>query len=372
MPADKVFAEARRIMVICNACRYCEGFCAVYPAMEMQDNFTDQNLIYLANLCHNCRGCYYACQYAPPHEFSVNVPESFAELRLASYRRFAWPGFLAGLFDRNGLTVTLLTVFCVCMAVLLTVSLRGPDVVLNARQGEGAFYAVIPYLTMVVPALLISVYVAAAMAIGLLRFWRTINVKSETVGVRSLAMATRDTLKLTYLGGGGHGCYYPADSPSFMRRWFHHLVFYGFICCFFASAVAAMYDHLLGLSPPYSFWSLAVLLGTGGGAALLVGSGGLLGLKWLSHQTPDHLAARGMDVGFLALLFLTSLTGLLLLALRETSSMGILLAIHLGLVLALFVSLPYGKFVHGMYRFAALARYSIEQSEDRSIPTGTG
>jgi citrate/tricarballylate utilization protein len=117
---------------------------------------------------------------------------------------------------------------------------------------------------------------------------------------------------------------------------------------------------------------LAVLLGTGGGTALLIGSGGLLGLKWLSHQTPDHLAARGMDVGFLALLFLTSLTGLLLLALRETSSMGILLAIHLGVVLALFVSLPYGKFVHGMYRFAALARYSIEQSEDRSIPTGTG
>ena len=365
MPADKVYTEARRIMVICNACRYCEGYCAVYPAMEVQDKFTDENLIYLANLCHNCRGCYYACQYAPPHEFSVNVPKTFADLRLASYRRFAWPGFLAGAFDRNGLTVTLLTVFCVCITVLLTVSLRGPDLVLTSQHGEGAFYAVIPYLTMVIPALLISVCAGAAMVIGLLRFWRAIKVKDETVGQRSvglqsLAMATRDALKLTYLGGGGHGCYYPQDRASFARRWLHHLVFYGFICCFFASAVAAMYDHLLGLSPPYSFWSLAVLLGTGGGAALLVGSGGLLGLKWLSHQTPDHPPALSMDAGFLALLFLTSLTGLLLLALRETSSMGILLAIHLGLVLALFVSLPYGKFVHGMYRLAALVRYAIE------------
>ena len=63
-------------MTICNACRYCEGFCAVFPAMELRRTFTDQDLKYLANLCHNCRGCYYACQYAPPHEFNLNVPSS--------------------------------------------------------------------------------------------------------------------------------------------------------------------------------------------------------------------------------------------------------------------------------------------------------
>ena len=38
----------------------------------------------------------------------------------------------------------------------------------------------------------------------------------------------------------------------------------------------------------------------------------------------------GMDVGFLVLLFFTSLTGLLLLILRETPAMGTLLAVHLG------------------------------------------
>ncbi len=61
------------------------------------------------------------------------------------------------------------------------------------------------------------------------------------------------------------------------------------------------------------------------------------------------------------MLLLTGLTGLLLLVLRSTPAMGIALAVHLGFVLALFVSLPYGKFVHGLYRFAALVRYASER-----------
>lgn len=369
MPADEVLTEARRIMVICNACRYCEGFCAVYPAMESQQNFDDRNLMYLANLCHNCRGCYYACPYAPPHEFAVNVPKTFAELRLLSYGRFAWPGFLAGSFINNGLAVTLVTAVCVVVVLLLTVLLQQPGVVLSSRQGEGAFYAVIPYLTMVVPAVLVSAYVVVALAISSLRFWRSINVNlnppvTALHRVRSLAIASRDALTLTYLGGGGYGCYYPQDSVSHARKWFHHLVFYGFICCFVATTMAAIYAHLLQRSAPYPFYSWPVLLGTGGGVALVFGTVGLLALKWRSDRAAENPPAAGMDVAFLVLLFLTSLTGLLLLLLRETAAMGTLLAVHLGVVLALFVTLPYGKFVHGIYRYAALIRYATEQSQE--------
>lgn len=68
-----------------------------------------------------------------------------------------------------------------------------------------------------------------------------------------------------------------------------------------------------------------------------------------------------MDIGFIALLLLTSLTGLALLALRDTVAMGVLLLVHLGVVLALFVTMPYGKFVHGLYRSAALVRHFLER-----------
>ena len=63
-----------------------------------------------------------------------------------------------------------------------------------------------------------------------------------------------------------------------------------------------------------------------------------------------------MDVGFLVQLLLVSSTGLLLLALRESAAMGIMLALHLGAVMAFFITLPYGKFVHAIYRFT---RWSV-------------
>lgn len=78
-----------------------------------------------------------------------------------------------------------------------------------------------------------------------------------------------------------------------------------------------------------------------------------------------------MGSAFSLLLLLTSLTGLLLLALRATPAMGILLALHLGVVLALFLSLPYGQFVHAVYRFAALVRYRIERAQPQR-PAATG
>ena len=80
MPSAELLKEAGRQLTICNACRYCEGFCAVFPAMELRQSFSQGDLVYLANLCHDCRDCYHACQYAPPHEFAVNIPETLAEL----------------------------------------------------------------------------------------------------------------------------------------------------------------------------------------------------------------------------------------------------------------------------------------------------
>ena len=41
--------------------------------------------------------------------------------------------------------------------------------------------------------------------------------------------------------------------------------------------------------------------------------------------------------------------------------MGTMLAIHLGFVFGFFLTMPYGKFVHGLYRFAALVRYAKER-----------
>ena len=72
-------------------------------------------------------------------------------------------------------------------------------------------------------------------------------------------------------------------------------------------------------------------------------------------------ARLGMDTAFIAMLLAVGATGLLLLVARATPAMGTLLALHLGFVFAFFVTMPYGKFVHGLYRFGALVRYAMER-----------
>ena len=95
LPADPI-AHGAHVLTVCNACRYCEQYCPVFPAMEQRATFARVDLAYLANLCHNCGECLYACQYAPPHEFGINVPRTLAEIRLASYEDYAWPRPFAG------------------------------------------------------------------------------------------------------------------------------------------------------------------------------------------------------------------------------------------------------------------------------------
>lgn len=363
MPGDELIREAGRQMVICNACRYCEGFCAVFPAMERRRVFTPGDLTYLANLCFDCRGCYYACQYAPPHEFAINVPQVFSALRAETYRDYSWPGILSRLYRRNGRWVAAISLVSVVLVLLLTLAWQGPEVLFSIHQGEGAFYRVVPYLAMVLPALAITLYGVAALSIGTVRFWRDTRGRlREIIAPAALWKAIEDAFSLRYLGGGGDGCNYPDASFSQVRRWHHHLVFYGFLLALASTTTAAIYDHFLAWQAPYPLLSLPVLLGTVGGGMMVVGTTGLLWLKRRSDKAPAERRVLGMDVAFLLILDLTSLTGLLLLAFRETAAMGTLLAIHLGMVAALFVTMPYGKSAHVWYRYAALVRNAIEEA----------
>src|SRR5579859_4519280 len=91
MHGTQILEETDRLMTVCNSCRYCEGLCAVFPAMEMRRAFSDGDLNYLANLCHGCGACYTDCQFSPPHEFNVNVPRTLAIARAESYAAYAWP-----------------------------------------------------------------------------------------------------------------------------------------------------------------------------------------------------------------------------------------------------------------------------------------
>src|ERR1700742_2621952 len=116
--------EAARILQICNACRYCEGFCAVFPAMTRRLEFGTADVHYLANLCHNCGACLHACQYAPPHEFAVNVPRTLARVRLRTYERNAWPRKLGALYGRSALALSLALTAAIALLLILALDAR--------------------------------------------------------------------------------------------------------------------------------------------------------------------------------------------------------------------------------------------------------
>ena len=360
-------AEVGRIMKICNACRYCEGFCAVFPAMTRRLEFGGADIHYMANLCHNCGVCLHACQYAPPHEFAVNVPQAMAKVRGETYASYAWPKALGGLYKNNGLTVALAMAAGLALFLVLTMQITGGMV---HAPLAGNFYAIFPHNTLALMFGLVFGFAVLALTLGVRRFWREIT--PGKISGDAGAEAAGNVLKLKYLDGGhGMGCNNADDAFTLLRRRFHHFTFYGFMLCFAATSVATLYHYLLDLHAPYALTSLPVVLGVAGGIGLLVGPAGLLWLNLKRHPLHGDAAQKPMDRGFIALLFLSSLTGLLLLALRNTSVMGLLLAVHLGVVMALFLTLPYGKFAHGIFRSASLLKWSIEKRLPNKLQLGS-
>jgi len=370
MRGRDLFEEAERQLGICNACRYCEGYCAVFPALELRRAFAEGDIAFLAHLCHDCRACHYACMYTPPHEFGVNIPQVLSAVRRASYRRYSWPELLSRAFADHRLGVALVAAAVVLVAALAW-GLTGPARLFAPHRGPGAFYQVIPYWAMLVPGLALSFYVGVVWLAGGARFWReTGGVLRQPGALGALAGAAGEAVTLRWLRGGGPECYYPGARASSHRRILHALVFYGFLAALASTTLAAIYQELLHRLPPYALTSAPVVLGSLGGVAMVSGSVTLILLKLQSDPSPAETGGTALDYVFLAVLGLAALTGLLTLALRDTRAMGSLLTVHLGLVAALYVTAPYGKFVHFVYRYLALVKNRLEQRQRRERAAG--
>ena len=353
--------EAARQLQVCNACRYCEGFCAMFPAMTQRLMFEQADVHYLANLCHNCGACLHACQYAPPHEFGINIPQAMAQVRAKTYKDYAWPLSLGRLYERNGLVVALALTLGLALFLMLAVALNGA---LWGSDLAGNFYNVFPHNLLVSMFAPVFLFAVLALGMGVRSFLR--DVKPATGGASAGATEALEAggavLSLKYLDGGhGQGCNNEDDAFTLARRRFHHFTFYGFMLCFAATALGTIYHYVFGWEAPYDLPSLPKVLGAIGGLGLLIGTVGLWKLNRSRHPLHGDPAQKPMDLGFIALLFLISASGLALWLLRDSPAMAILLCAHLGAVMALFLTMPYGKFAHGFFRSAALLRYSVEK-----------
>lgn len=344
--------EARRALEICNACRFCEGFCAVFPAMERRREFPAADLGFIANLCHGCNGCYHACQYAPPHEWALNLPAALSRVRRESWFETIRPALLRNLLRRP------VAAILGAVVAAFIVALASANGLASAHLGPGAFYHVIPLPVLIALGSTAFLFALFAMAASTLAAWRGLGGRPRTIDVLH---ALHDAATLKNLGGGGAECPYPGEHPTRARRYLHHALAGGFLLAFAATCVATIYEHVFGWHAPYALLSLPVVLGTAGGVLMLVGAAGLLDLKRLADPAPLAAETLPADRALLWLLVAIAASGLLLLALRASAAMPLLLAVHLALVLGFFVTMPFGKFLHAPHRFAALVRDAMER-----------
>ena len=354
--------EAMRQLQVCNACRYCEGYCAVFLALERRSIVTPGNAEYLSNLCHDCRGCFYACPFTPPHDYAINLPRILSEVRRETYSRYALPAVATRILAGNGRLLAGLAALIFGLLAIGVIATGNGARFFAPNEGPGSFYQVIPYLLMVVPALAISLGVVVLLTAGGVRFWqKTRGSLNDLIYPRAVISATADVLGLHYMtGGGAGGCNYPEERPSLSRYFMHMLVFYGFLAAIVSTTSAYINEHFLEILSPFPLLSVPVIFGTAGGVAMLVGTCGLIYLKRQSDQEPADPEHIGMDYVFLVLLGLVNLTGLLLLGFSDTAAMGTLLTVHIALVFTLFLSMPYSKFAHFVYRYSALVQNRLE------------
>lgn len=359
LPTLSAMDEARRQIEICNACRYCEGFCSVFPAMTRQKAFADGDLTQLANLCHNCRGCYYACQYTEPHEFALNIPAVLAEVRVDSWERLARPQALARLFQSHGVAMVGLLVVILAWFFWAITALR-------PETGAG-FYAYLAHNTLVavfVPAFVLPL---ALIALSLRDYWR--EVGGGRVRLSHVLHAFGSAARMKNLSGGhGEGCNFEkGDRFSDRRRVFHQLMMYGFLLCFASTASGTLMHYILGWEAPYPLLSLPKLLGVPGGLMMVAGAAGLAWLKLKADPALGAARVWGGEMAFVLLLGAVALTGLGLYLVTGTGFVGPLLAIHLAAVMVLFLLMPFSKMVHGFFRLAALVAEA-----GKPAPTGGG
>jgi citrate/tricarballylate utilization protein len=353
---DELIAEAGRQLKICNSCRYCEGYCAVFPALERRTVFEAGDVISLANLCHDCRACFYACMYAPPHEFAVNPPEILSRVRAATYEYYVPALPLPGWFRGRGAAVTAAVVVGAALLALVALT-EGIDALFR----HGGPYRLISYPALLVIVLLPSAWSVAVLLRGAARYWHdTHGPLRDLADWRAWRTALIRAGRLAYLRGGGADCYYPGADPSPARRRLHAAVFYGFAACFAATVAAAFLQDILGIPPPYPLLSVPVILGTAGGLAMIAGCAGLIAL---ARRSDPALGAA--DYGLLAGLGLLAATGLLTLLFRATPAYGLILIAHLATIVVCFCLAPYTRFAHAVYRLLAIVADNVEAARAR-------
>lgn len=354
--------EATRQFTICNACRYCEGYCPVWPAAHMRTLITNPDSIYLSNLCYDHRDCYYACPFVEPvHEFALNLPKVTRQVRKETYRNLT-----ADFTSTVARKASLLTLAIIPLLAFWAVYF--PKIY---STGSYSFYALVPKITTLTVSSGLSAYLVILMIYFLGKYIKSIEQEN---GIKSLRDAEYlklgnivGTLKDVLLHRWFSEIHYPADNDSNIRMVNHLLIFFGFGFDLLSTTLGFVYEDIMKMPSPYSLASPVVIAGLIGGAMIVVGALSSLATRGYSSRKQDFMEISSFDILFVILLLLVAATGLTVLITRLYTAPILsyaFLLVHYSMIYLLVIAAPFtSNFLHIVARFASLLKFNNENNK---------
>jgi quinone-modifying oxidoreductase subunit QmoC len=321
-------------------------------------------------LCYQCNDCSVRC----PRD--VAPGDVMASIRAMVVERLAVPSFMGKLVGNARTTWPLLVFLPIVFWMVLlagTTGLHIPAVDPNLPALEGRFH----YEHFVPHTLIYGVYFSATGLVLLVfiasgtKFWKQLGTGGERNGsfIGNLVPALVEI--------STHKRFGTCDRGVPKRRWGHFLLMWGFVGAAVTSgfAVVYLYKEYIPFSwimpadaptypVPIDHW--VKWLGNISAVALVVG-GVLLFVNRLAREDKLVGVTTAFDRFFLWLVLGVIGTGVFTEVFRFIAVPPVVACfvyvLHLGVVLCLFLTLPYSKFAHIVYRTLAMVHQLMVQPE---------
>ena len=365
----RILAEGGEDLKQCYQCATCSVVCELstaqkpFPRKEMiwaqwglKDRLVADPDIWL---CHQCNDCSTRCPRG------ARPGDVLAALRQENVEHYAVPRFLGRWMNQPKFLPVLLAIPAVLLGLLVWAPIENGLVASTRGAIAYSCWRELPHWALISFFTFFSVLVVLAVMAGVVQFWRAMKAADAQRGItmpaNGLASSIGSVLKNIVMHDKFTQC--TEQGP---RLWSHLCVFYGFIAlCVVALWVVAviLFGPLVrnDLIYPFSYLNPWRILANLGGIAIVAGCGLMILDRLRDRETTG--ANTFSDWTFLGLLLGVVVTGLVAEGLhyaRLEPHRLVAYFLHLVLVFALLVYLPYCKFAHLIYRTTAMvyAEYS--------------
>jgi quinone-modifying oxidoreductase subunit QmoC len=296
-------------------------------------------------LCHQCNDCTKRC----PRD--VRPGDVLQAVRAMTIERLAFPRWLGSFVARAGTTwpaLFALPILFWCFLLLVTGHLRVP-------ADFSAYGELVPHALIYAVFFPAAAWAVAASWVGGQRFWSLLGASSSSSGglLRHLAPTLGEIAT--------HKRFRSCDAAR-PRSTGHLLLMWGFVGAAVTSGLLVLALYVQKLPMPLALTHPYKLLGNFSALLLVIGGGWLVATRVGSRDTSGRSSA--FDIYFLTLVMLVIATGVLTEVARFAlpSEFALLIYIvHLGAVLSLFITFPYSKFAHLLYRSLAMLHQRVQE-----------